>query len=214
MNLKKIFLYTLITSVAVSAVLGIGVILFGSFGELESRVLLTTFTIACTSILGLACGAYYESKQARNLPLAGILFSLVAAALCIYMIWIGDAGIEAIWKSAATTTLLATACGHLSLVSLATLDTRFNWSRQTIYLCVSILVVIVLYILWFEPDSSSDLVSRILGVLSIVIAALTVVTPVFHKLSHKETDAAQIDAEIATLRARIEELESKKREVA
>ncbi len=214
MNLKKIFLYTLITSVAVSAVLGIGVILLGSFGKLESRVLMTTFTITCTSILGLACGAYYESKKARNLPLAGIFLSILAALLCIYMIWAGDRGFDAVWKSAATAALLATACGHLSLISLATLDKRFRWSRQALFVCIPVLVAILLYILWFEPDSSSDLVSRIIGVLSILIASLTVVTPVFHKLSHKEADAAEIDAEIEKLRARIAELEAKRGSLA
>ena len=210
MKLKKIFLYTLIISVAISAVLGIGVILFGSFGELESRVLATTFTITCTSILGLACGAYYESKRARILPLAGIILSIASAVIFIYMIWSEGGQIEAVWKSAATTSLLAASISHISLISLATLDKRFMWSRYTIYVCLSILVTIILYIIWFEPESSSDFVSRIIGVLSIVIAALTVVTPVFHKLSHKETKADEIDAEIESLRNRIAELEKQK----
>lgn len=210
MNLKRLFLYTLIGSVAVSAVLGIGVILLGSFGELESRVLMTTFTITLTSILGLACGAYYDSKNARVLPTVGIAFSLIAAILGIYMIWAGDDGISAIWKSAATAGLLATSSALVCLISLATLDKRFLWSRYLIYVCASILSAILLYILWFEPESSSDFVGRLIGVLSIVIAALTVVTPVFHKLSYKETSVAEIDAELDSLRSRIIELEKQK----
>lgn len=210
MNLKRLFLYTLIGSVAVSAVLGIGVILFGSFGELEGRVLTTTFTITLTSILGLACGAYYDSKNARALPGAGISFSLIAAVLGIYMIWAGDGGIEAVWKAAATASLIATSCALLCLISLATLDRRFLWSRHLIYTAVSILSAILLFILWFEPESSSDFVGRLIGVLSIIIAALTVVTPVFHKLSNKETSVAEIDAELDSLRSRIIELERQK----
>ncbi|MFT3743660.1 MAG: hypothetical protein QM785_05120 [Pyrinomonadaceae bacterium] len=214
MNLRKIFLYTLIISVAVSAVLGIGVILFGSFGELESRVLMTTFTITLTSILGLACGAYYESKQARILPVTGIVFSLLAAMIGIYLIWAGDGGVDAIWKSAATASLLATSIALLCLISLATLDKRFGWSRTLIYISVTLLSAILLYILWFEPESSSDFVGRIIAVLSIVIAALTVMTPVFHRLSQKETGVAEIDAEIEKLRARIAELQQKRSELA
>lgn len=213
MNLKKIFLYTLIGSVAVSAVLGIGVILFGEFGEFETRVLMTTFTITLTSILGLTCGAYYESKKARGLPVAGIAFSLTAAALGIYMIWVGDGGVAAIWKSAGTATLLATSCSLLCLVSLATLDRRFMWSRYLIYSAVTLLSAILLFILWFEPESSSDVMGRVIAVLSIVIAALTVMTPVFHKLSQKETGVAEIEAEIEKLRARIAELEQKRAEL-
>lgn len=211
MNLKRLFLYTLIGSVAVSAVLGIGVILFGTFGEFEGRVLATTFTITLTSILGLACGAYYDSKNARVLPTVGIVFSLIAAVLTIYIVWAGEpGGAEAIWKSTATAALLATACALSCLISLATLDARFMWSRYTIYGCVSVLSAILLYILWFEPESSGDVVARVIGILSIVIAALTVVTPVFHKLSHKDTGLSELDAEIDNLRRRLAELEAKR----
>ena len=52
-----------------------------------------------------------------------------------------------------------------------------------------------------------------MGVLSIVIAALTIVTPVFHKLSQKETGLAEIDSEIEKLRTRIAELEQKRAEL-
>ncbi len=216
MNLKRLFLYTLIASVAASAILGIAVIILGSFGELESRVLMTTFTITLTSILGLACGAYYDSKNARGLPGAGIAFSLIAAVLGIYMIWAGDDGISAIWKSAGTASLLATSCALLCLVSLANLDKRFIWSRHLIYVAVTILSAILLYILWFEPESSSDFVGRLIGVLSIIIAALTVVTPVFHKLSRNEsaTEIETIDAEIAELRTKLEQLEARRAELA
>ena len=213
MNLKKIFLYTLIISVAVSAVLGIGVILFGSFGEFEGRVLMTTFTVTLTSILGLACGAYYESKRAKNLPVAGIAFSLLAATLGIYLIWAGDRGVDAVWKSAATASLLATSLALLCLISLATLDKRFAWSRLLIYVSVTLLSAILLFILWFEPESSDDFVGRVIAVLSIIIASLTVMTPVFHRLSQKETGIAEIDAEIEKLRARIAELEQKRSEL-
>jgi uncharacterized membrane protein YoaK (UPF0700 family) len=130
--------------------------------------------------------------------------------LGIYLIWAGDRGVDAVWKSAATASLLATSFALVCLVSLATLDKRFLWSRYLIYVAVTLLSAILLYILWFEPESSSDLVARIIAVLSIVIAALTVMTPVFHKLSQKETGVAEIDAEIEKLRARIAELEQKR----
>ncbi|MEO6050537.1 MAG: hypothetical protein ABIP78_04305 [Pyrinomonadaceae bacterium] len=70
MNLKRLFLYTLIASVAFSAIVGIGVVLFGNFGELEIRVMFSTLTITVTTILGLACGAYLETKRGRIFRLA------------------------------------------------------------------------------------------------------------------------------------------------
>lgn len=222
MNLKKFFLYTLIISVVISALLGIGVLLFGEFDELAARVLLTTFTITVASILGLACGAYFESGRGKALPLAGIFFSIAGGVLCIVMIWWRDPYSENLGKTTLTAVMLATACALLSLISLARLDSRFRWSYYALHIAVWTLNAILLYILWFEPESSGDLVARIIGVLSIVIAALTIMTPVFHWLSRRSlanaveqtpgqvTTIADIDAEIAQLRERIDELERKK----
>jgi hypothetical protein len=66
---------------------------------------------------------------------------------------------------------------------------------------------LLLYILWAEPESSDGLVTRILGVLAILVATITVVTPVLHKLSSEETTVQKIDAEIEMLRKRIEDLQ-------
>ncbi|MBK7933421.1 MAG: hypothetical protein IPK01_07925 [Acidobacteria bacterium] len=213
MNLKRVFLYLLITSVAISALLGIGVILFGNFGELEVRVLLTTLTVTVTSILGLACGAYYETGRGRNLPLAGIVLSLVSALMVFLIIWnVLDDNSNFI-KATLTAVMLAVSCSHLSLLSIARLDRRFAWSQIAAFVFVAVLDAILLYILWFEPTSDSDLVSRIIGVLSILIASITVITPVFHKLSAGGIQIADIDAEILGLQAKITELEAKKAEL-
>lgn len=213
LNLKKFFLYLLIASVSVSALLGIFVILFGDFGEIEVKILMTTVTITCTSILGLACGANFETGRSKPLPIAGIVFAVISAILWIVLIWGNVSNEEFIFKSVASSTLLAVSCSHLSLLLLAKLDRRFIWSRLLVFSCVGILSAILLYIIWLEPESDSDFVSRLIGVLSIIIAALTVTTPVFHKLSRNEPEEKQIDEEIAELKTRLAELEKRKAEI-
>lgn len=203
----------LIASVSVSALLGIFVILFGDFGEIEVKILMTTVTITCTSILGLACGAYFETGRRKFLPVAGIVFAVISAVLWIILIWGALPSENFIFKSGASSTLLAISCSHLSLLLLAKLDRRFIWSRLLVFSCVGILAAILLYIIWLEPESDSDFVSRLIGVLSIIIAALTVTTPVFHKLSRNEQEEKQIGEEIAELKTRLAELEKRKAEI-
>ena len=210
MNIRKLFLYLLIASVAVCALMGIGVILFGTFGEFEQKVLGTTFTITLTSILGLACGAYYEAKGAQVMPFTGIALSVTAAALVIFVIWAHAVTGDIYAKSTVTASMLATTFGLLSLVSLATLDRRFAWSRTVIIIAAAILDAILLWILWFQPEGDSEIVTRTIGVLSIIIASFIVLTPVFHRLSRTEPAIDQIDAEIASLKARLAELEAKR----
>ncbi|HEX6280155.1 MAG TPA: hypothetical protein VFZ49_09110 [Pyrinomonadaceae bacterium] len=212
-DLRKGFLILLIASVAVSAVIGIGVLLLGNFGEIEVRVLMTTMVITVVSVLGLACGAYIEVRGGRELPYAGILFSVAAGLMSFFLIWNILDDNETFIKIFLTATLLAAACSHLSLLALARLDRRFSWTRISAGICVTLLCAILLYILWFEPVGESDLIYRILGVLGIILAAITVVTPVLHKLSSDKSDVEKIDTEIERLRKRIEELEEKRSEL-
>ena len=210
MRPKTVSLYTLIVSVALSALIGIGVLLFGNFGNFEVRVMMTTLTITVTSILALACGAYLETGRGRIMPIAGIALSIAAAVMTLLIIWNLFDRWENFIRSTGTATLLALCCSHLSLLSLARLDKRFAWSRSAAFVFVWLLAVILLYLMWFEPEGNSDLVFRMLGILSILIAAITVVTPIFHKLSKGEDERSEIDSEISRLRARIEELEKKR----
>ena len=207
---KRFFLFLLIGSVAVSALVGIGVLLFGNFGLIEVRILMTTLTVTITSILGLACGAYLESGRAKYLPWAGIVFSVIAALMSFFIIWDVLDDDDVFIKSFLTATILAAAFSHFSLISLARLDSRFAWTRTAAALCIAPLCAILLYIIWFEPEGDSDIVYRVLGVLAILVASITVITPVLHRLSSTETDVGAIDREIEKLRARIAELEERK----
>lgn len=215
LNLKKLFLYSLIVSVSLSALIGIGVILFGNFGDFEAKVLATTFTIACASILGLACGAYLETKRGKILPTFGIVFSVISAIMFLILIWTSfDLDNDLFSKLLASATLSAVACSHLSLVSIAELDKKFQWSKIVLTVCVWLLVGILLYIIWFQPNSDSDFVIRVIAVLSIVITSLTIVTPILYKLSTGLPKAEELDAEINRLKTRIAELEQQKSEIA
>lgn len=211
MNLRRIFLYTLIASVAVSAAIGIVAIVFGSFGEFETKILLTTLTITVTSILGLACGACFEAGRGRVIPVAGIAFSIVSAALWMVMIWSRfDPESDIFIRTVMSATLVAAACSLISLLSLARLDKRFRWSRLLAHAAVWSLTGLILWVIWAEVDPSNSWLARTMGVLSVIIASVTVITPVLHYLSSAEKGVDAIDAEIAELRSRISKLEAEK----
>jgi hypothetical protein len=213
LNLKKFFLYLLIGSVSVSAVIGIGVIILGNFGEFEGKIIGTTLVITGTSILGLACGANIESKGGKFLPYSGIVFSIISAIILILMIWVTPANEEFYFKLAGSTALLAVVFSQLSLVTLAKLDDRFRWAMILLFVSATGLVLILLGIIWSD-GTESELVGRVVGVLSIGVAALTIMIPIFHRLSDNLDSQSAINAEIEKLQTRISELEKRREKIS
>jgi hypothetical protein len=225
---KKAFLYALIASVVLGALLGILTILSGRFGWLEVRVLLTTVTVAGASICGLACGAYLSTKRGKILPLTGIGLTLLAAGMLLAGIW-GEIRSDGYWQVAASASVFAIACAHLSLLSMARLADQFLWSLAAAYVVIlGVASLIVVLILRERYDAG---MFQLLGVAAIVDAAITIVIPILHRLSRDDvaglagavpstvataaspSRVADIDAEIARLRQRIAELERLKGQV-
>jgi hypothetical protein len=159
-----------------------------------------------TSVFGLACGASLSAARGRYVRIAGIVLSIAAALLCFLIVWNVLDDSRTFVKAFLTTTVLATACAYLSLLSLARLDRRFSWTRTAAVICIALLCGLLIYILWFEPHGESDLVYRALGILGIVLASITVVTPILHKLSSAGDNIEAIDREIADLEARLRRL--------
>ena len=210
-NSKRTFLYLLIASVALSAVIGIVVLIIGNFGEFETKVLLTTLTVTITSILGLACGAYLETGRGRIIPIAGIVVAVVSCAMWIFLVWHGTVHEDFYAQILMSLTLFSATCAHISLLSLATLDHRFIWSRYAFIVADSVLTAYLLFLIWNDKWIDNDITPRVIGVLSILVAALTLVTPIFHKLSSAASPSIEnIDSEIESLKSRIAELEAKK----
>ena len=225
LNLKKFFLYLLICSIALSAVMGIWAIISGEFGELQGKILATTTTVVGTSILGLACGAYLESQRSRNLPMFvvpifGIIFTIISAMIVLWIIWADHSwNNEGLYKTLATCLIFAFSLAQLSLLSLAQLAKRFYWVIVTAYIVILALALITSTIVIFEPANDSGFVLRLIGVLAVVDAAITVMTPIFHRLSRSEfvegeiPSTAKIDAEITKLKTEISRLERQKADI-
>ena len=223
---KKFFLYLLTCSIALSALMGIWAIISGEFGELQGRILGTTTTIVGTSVLGLACGAYLENPRTKNspayfVPIAGIFLAVLSAAIILWMIWGYDGGSEEfLFKTLGVSLMFAFSFAQLSLLSLSRLAARFRWAMIAAYVSILTLAATVSAIILFSQGEENFFILRFIGVLAVVDAAVTVMIPIFHRLSRTEfvedetpsTDS--IDAEIANLKAQISRLEKQKEHVS
>ena len=186
MQPKRIALWFLICSVAISAILGIIIVLAGTFSDLQVRIILTTLTISAASICALASGALWEKRRERLLSSSGAILAVLAAVLVVAGIWTETENKE-FWKFVISVSLLAVATAHACLLALARLAPRFAWTRVAASVALYSLAGLFIYIIYFTPKG--DTWVRIIGATSIIVAALTILTPIFHRLSRGDLSA-------------------------
>src|SRR5690606_686764 len=76
---------------------------------------------------------------------------------------------------------LAVALSHSSLLALARLTQRYGWIRITAYAAVAALTIVLIGLYWIEQNEPWYF--RLMGILSICVTVLTVLVPIFHRLS-------------------------------
>ena len=188
MSPKKVALWFLIVSVSLSALLGIVAIVKGDFGDFEARVILTTVTISAASICALAAGAFWENRSARILPGIAVALAILAAALIIIGIW-GKISATPYWKFSVSVGVLAIACAQACLISLARLASRFAWTRTVTLFAIFLLAALIIVALYGEIREEGYY--KIMGATAILVAALTIMMPIFHRLSRGDLISAQ-----------------------
>ena len=217
-SMKRKFLHLFIGSIAISALTGIGLIALGNFGETEVKILMTSFVISAASLCGVACGALLERSRSNPIAVSGIGLALIAAVVLISGIWF-EFRSEVFWKSSATVSIFAIATSHLSLLLLAQLSQRFQWAVVCAFVIVSALSLLISIMIWGEIDSEGLI--RLMGILAVLSAAISILIPIFHRLSKDDLQKfsrgatiANLDREIAELELRLHELRRHRAEIA
>jgi hypothetical protein len=218
-RLTKIFLRVFIASIVAAALIGIAAIGIPSKNwEYELKVLLTTAIIAGGSVCGLACGGCL-TRGHKVLPTAGLMLTGLSAGLLLLGIW-AEINSELYWKTTASATFFAVACAHLSMLFMANLAGAYRWAYVAAYQLILGLATLLAAGIDFEFfDKGGEAYWRLTGVVAILVAAVTLMIPVFHRLSREEVAAAQaeadplfaVESEIAAVKKRLIELENKRR---
>lgn len=180
MNMTKVALNCLIASVTISGLLGILAILGGG-GDLQFRILGTTSTISLSSLCCLSCAALWERKGRVFLPVSGVALTLAGAFFVIGGIWV-QSNNEPILKLTLCLISFAVATSHLSLLSLANLSEAYRWSLVFAYAADYVLASLIAWLIVAGRDAS-PFELKFLGILSIAVASISILIPIFHRLS-------------------------------
>lgn len=172
----------MIVSLGISALLGIVVFLFGDFGDMEFRLLLTTLTVGGYSVTGLCCAVVYERRRFTSLALTGMIVSVFGFLFTVSVIWKAIA-FEASWEALLIFIILAFSTAHSCLLLLIESDETIvnpSLSATITFIAIVALMLIVLVVLAGEVYG---FYYRLLGVFAILDVLGTVVTPILDKVS-------------------------------
>jgi hypothetical protein len=179
-SMTRFALYALIGSVTISGLLGVMAILSGG-GDLQNRILATTSTISVASLCALSCAALWERKKERFLPVSGIALTLLAALLVIIAVWANGHN-DPYMRFMICVIAFAVASSHLSLLSLANLAGGFRWGLVSAYVGDYLLAALVAWITEVgRAPSAFEL--KTIAILSIAVASISILIPIFHRLS-------------------------------
>ncbi len=87
MSPRRLALTAVAALLSATAALAVGILLFGSLGETQGRILLTTLLFAVEGILALAPLALLDARRARGLAAASLALSTATVALSIAFVW-------------------------------------------------------------------------------------------------------------------------------
>lgn len=183
---KRAFLYALIGSIGVSALMALSVIVAFDFDWWQFKALASALAIVAASVCGLACGAHLPSARNRALPLMGVTLAIAAAAAVLLVIWaeLDDDNHEMLWKTTGTLWVFACAVAHLCLLSMARLTGGFEWSLVGAYIVILFVAALITIMIWF--DIRDEAMLRVLAAAVVLDAAITIVIPILHRLSRAQ----------------------------
>ena len=190
MHLRKVFPWSMIASLALAALLGIAALVLPRYGP-DEEVLVSTALFVCFSIVALMCATVLGRRRAVAFMWAGLGSAVVALLVWLTLVWFDsvlDWGAQrVVIQIAGTFTIGGLLAAQSGLLVLPRFDTRRDDLVRRVTIGVSVfLATYAIVLLWWydkiERVIDDESLGRAIGVLSIIAACGTVVTPILWKV--------------------------------
>lgn len=178
MTRKRVLLLVVAGLLSISALLAIAILLFGSFGSTEGRILGSTALLAGYGLVALPAIVLLDKQRARRLALAGISLATLAALLALASVW-NDANSDTLGRAVGSATVLAVASSQAcALTARRAIGDPVLVRWLFVASCVTAVLAAVLAVtfIWTSPHGS--LAPRMLGAVFVLDLLLVALQPV------------------------------------
>ena len=189
-SFKKSFLFALIISLSVSALVAIYIFLSGNFEDAEIRILLTTLAIGGYSLMGLCSSALYEKKKYIIFTNFGIIVSIVGFLITVCSIWelwdylnLMPSYTDSIWQLVISLIILSISVSHASLLLIGTQEKKIL--KIILYATLLFITVVASMLIntVYNDVYLNDFYYRLLGVFAVLDVLGTIILPILRKIT-------------------------------
>jgi hypothetical protein len=190
MRMRATFLWSMIVSLSLAALLGIAALVLPDYGP-EEEILFSTAVFAIFSLIALLCAVVLERRRLMALMWAGVASSWSAAVAWLIVIWCESqfpwSSLEYVAQIGGTFTVLACGAALVGLLSLPRFDQRppsiVRWSTVGVSAALGLQIFLMIWWFdWIERYIDEEILARGMGVLCILTACGSVITPILWKV--------------------------------
>lgn len=181
---RKICVSLLALSLVVSAAIAIWIFIFGSFGELQMRLLATTIGVSFYSLMMLCSLTLYEKKGYVIFSVAGVLVAVLGFAQLSGLIWGDMSVLSDTWRWQIMFIIMTFSTAHASLLLIAKTVRYITMSIQFATLvCIFVVALMLSNIVLSDSISQiGDSYYRTLGTVAVLDVLGTLLLPILQKL--------------------------------
>ncbi len=174
-SIKRFLLYSVVGGLVLAALAGIYVLLFGTFGKTEEKILLTTLSISYFSVTSLACAAAFEKRRHGLLSILGLALSIAGFAIILPSIWAEWLDADPISRIIIILAVFSFSFAQACLLSLVTLKRRVVWVYYAAVGAILALAAIISTMIVYDQGGSME---RLAGAVAIMDGCLSLCIPI------------------------------------
>jgi hypothetical protein len=210
---RRVLLLAVAALLTASALVAVAILLIGTFGTLQARILGSTALLAGYGILALPAAMLLDQGRARGLAAALVAVCAAAAGLALALVWQDDAPVW-IGKSMITATAIAVAGALTAALAARRRDVDPPVVR-TLFIASTILaaaaVALFSILMWAESLEDNAGGFRILGVLAVLALLAAALQPL---LARARAAGVQVRMRITVAPGATEEVSAEGRDAA
>ena len=177
--LRQLSLRGFVGFLSLTALVAVVTVLVGNFGDLQFKILASSFSVSITSICVMSGAVFMESRGPRWLGVLGIAIALLGLVLINLGLWF-QPGNWTYWKVVFVFIVVSLGLAHGFLLQLPSMNLAHRWVQPLSAISIALLVALISGALIF--DLSGDWLWRAMTVVAIVVVLCSALIPILLRL--------------------------------